>query len=102
LGKLRKDETIKEAVAEKTSTQLHREGAALARRALFRATVYTVGSFGGLLFVSYHLFGRKLLARKAEEFRQARERGVDLTELRFLFPNDELPKPGQSEPKRDS
>ena len=89
LGKLRKDAPFGESPSPKTSAQLHQEGVALARKALFRATTYTVCGFGAFVLVTYHLFGKKLISNKAEEFRQARERGVDLSELKFLFVNGE-------------
>lgn len=85
LGKLRKDSPYPETPSPKTSAQLHQEGVALARKALLRATVYTVCGFGTAMFISYHLFGKSILQNKAEEFRIARERESDLSELKFLF-----------------
>lgn len=88
LGRLRKDAPLENS-SPKSSAQLHQEGVALARKALFRATIYTVTGFSTFMFISYQLFGKRLLATKAEEFRQARERGVDLSELKFLFGSEE-------------
>lgn len=53
LGKLKKNAS--------TTTTLHDEGAALARKALLRGTMYSVGGFGLFSVVCYQLFGKKLI-----------------------------------------
>lgn len=68
LGKLKKDIP---------GTSLHEEGAALARKALLRGTLYAVCGFGVFAFSSYHLFGKKLLAIKREEYRKAQDTPID-------------------------
>lgn len=52
LGKLKK-------TSQKAS--LHEEGVALARKALMRGTMYSVGGFGVFSVICYHLFGKKLI-----------------------------------------
>lgn len=68
---------------------LHDEGVALARKALGRATLYSVCGFSIFSFISYELFGRKLIARKAKEYREARQRESVLpSEIEDYFVSD--------------
>lgn len=53
LGKFKKNASI--------TTTLHDEGAALARKALLRGTMYSVGGFGLFSVICYQLFGKKLI-----------------------------------------
>lgn len=55
LNKHRKDTSVKpEAV-------LYNEGAALARKALMKGTIYAVSGFGIFALASYQLFGKKMI-----------------------------------------
>lgn len=68
---------------------LHDEGVALARKALGRATLYSVCGFSVFAFISYNLFGRELIERKALEYQAARERESDLpAEIKDYFVSD--------------
>lgn len=68
---------------------LHDEGVALARKALGRATIYSVCGFGVFALASYQLFGKELIERKAKEYRAARERESDLpAEIKEYFISD--------------
>jgi hypothetical protein len=65
---------------------LHDEGVALARKALGRATLYSICGFGVFALASYQLFGKELIERKAKEYRAARERESDLpVEIKDYF-----------------
>lgn len=68
---------------------LHDEGVALARKALGRATLYSLCGFSVFAFLSYSLFGRELIEKKALEYRAARERESDLpNEIKDYFISD--------------
>lgn len=55
LNKLKKD------TSQTPEAVLHGEGAALARKALLKGTIYAVGGFGIFAIASYQLFGKKMI-----------------------------------------
>lgn len=77
LGKLRKNNL------ETPEAVLHEEGVALARRALLRGTLYSVGGFSVFAIASYHLFIWKMIGDFKEKSRKNNEQ--DMEYLKNLF-----------------
>ena len=67
ISKLNKEQ----AGAKSPEAGVYEEAVALARKALLRSTIYSCCGFGLFLFGSYHLFGKKLIERRAEEFKKS-------------------------------
>lgn len=74
LNKARKTplETPEQALVE--------EGIALARKALFRGTVYSVCGFSIFAFTSYHLFGKKIIERFKASMKKSDEQDIKYIE----------------------
>lgn len=72
---------------------LHDEGVALARKALGRATIYSICGFSIFALTTYQLFGKDLIEKKAIEYRAARKRESNLpAELKEYFVSDKQRK----------
>lgn len=59
--------TIKDASS--SDAKLHNEAVSLARKALARGTMYSVGGFALLTTTSYYLFGRRMISEFNERYK---------------------------------
>lgn len=70
---------LRKSTPENTDAVLYEEGAALARKALMRGTIYSVIGFGCFAVASYNLFGKHWI----REF-NARTKRSDAQDIKYL------------------
>lgn len=84
LNKLRK------STPDTPDAVMYEEGVALARKALFRGSIYSICGFGVVAFASYRLFGRKMIDNFNSKAKNNDEKDIEYLQNLFKAPRSAL------------